>query len=156
MSISVDTTRFGSIEIEEAAVIEFPTGLIGLGGSRYCLLAREEEAAFVWLQSIDDPTLALPVTNPWRFFEGYDVVLSDSEASRIGITDPADAEVWVTVRATEVVEDCTANLRAPILISRGRGHQVINEADNAPMRAPLFAQIAVTPEGPRATAEQAA
>ncbi|MFL5826689.1 MAG: flagellar assembly protein FliW [Thermoleophilaceae bacterium] len=156
MSISVDTTRFGSIEIDEAAVIQFPTGLIGLDGSRYCLLAREEEAAFVWLQSIDDPTLALPVTNPWRFFEGYDVVLSDSEASRIGISNPADAEVWVTVRATEAVEDCTANLRAPILISRGRGHQVINEADDAPVRAPLFAQIAAGPEAPRATAEQAA
>jgi flagellar assembly factor FliW len=42
------------------------------------------------------------------------------------------------VRATEMLEDCTANLRAPILISRGTGHQVINEADNAPMRAPLF------------------
>jgi flagellar assembly factor FliW len=154
MSITVDTTRFGTIEIDEASLIEFPTGLIGLGGSRYCLLTREEEAAFVWLQSIDDPSLALPLTNPWRFFDGYDVVLSDSEAHRIGVTDPADAEVWVTVRATESLEDCTANLRAPILVVSGRGHQVINEADNAPMRAPLFAPIEASPA--RAHAEQAA
>ena len=46
--------------------------------------------------------------------------------------------MYVTGRATEMLEDCTANLRAPILISRGRGHQVINEAGDAPMRAPLF------------------
>jgi flagellar assembly factor FliW len=57
----------------------------------------------------------------------------------------------VTVRATEKLDDCTANLRAPILISRGRGHQVINEAEHAPMRAPLFA---ATRE--KVTADQAA
>jgi flagellar assembly factor FliW len=78
------------------------------------------------------------VTNPGRFFNDYFVELSDAEAARIGLTDPDLADVYVTVRATEMPEDCTANLRAPILISRGTGHQVINEADNAPMRAPLF------------------
>ena len=57
------------------------------------------------------------------------------------------AEVYVTVRAAEVLEDFTVNLRAPILVSKGRGFQVINEADPAPVRAPLFVA---------ATAEQAA
>jgi flagellar assembly factor FliW len=151
MPLTIDTTRFGEIEIATEAVIEFPTGLIGLGGSRYALLANDETSAIVWLQSLDDPSLALPVTNPGRFFNDYVVELSDAEAARIGISDPDDADVWVTVRATEMLEDCTANLRAPILISRGRGHQVINEAEHAPMRAPMF-----TAAREKATADQAA
>jgi flagellar assembly factor FliW len=142
MPLTIDTTRFGSLEIAGEAVIEFPTGLIGLGGSRYALLATDEDAAIVWLQSLDDPSLALPVANPWRFFNDYEVELSDTEAARIGITDPADCDVYVTVRARESLEECTANLRAPILVSRGRGHQVINEAEGAPMRAPLFEERA--------------
>jgi flagellar assembly factor FliW len=142
MPLTIDTTRFGPLEIAGEAVIEFPTGLIGLGGSRYALLANDENASIVWLQSIEDPSLAVPVANPWRFFADFEVELSDAEASRIGITDPADADVYVTVRARESLEDSTANLRAPILVSRGRGHQVINEADNAPMRAPLFVKTA--------------
>jgi flagellar assembly factor FliW len=142
MPLTIDTTRFGPLEIAGEAVIEFPTGLIGLGGSRYALLANDENASIVWLQSIEDPSLALPVANPWRFFADFEVELSDAEASRIGITDPTDADVYVTVRARESLEDSTANLRAPILVSRGRGHQVINEADNAPMRAPLFVKTA--------------
>jgi flagellar assembly factor FliW len=150
MPLTIDTTRFGPIEIAAEAVIEFPTGLIGLGGSRYALLANDETDAIVWLQSIDDPTLALPVTNPGRFFSDYEVELSDSEAARIGISDADQADVYVTVRATEMLDDCTANLRAPILVLRGRGHQVINEADFAPMRAPMFAARE------KATAEQAA
>jgi flagellar assembly factor FliW len=151
MPLTIDTTRFGKIEIATEAVIEFPTGLIGLGGLRYALLASDETSTIFWLQSLEDPSLALPVTNPGRFFADYVVELSDSEAERIGIADPDEADVYVTVRATEAPEDCTANLRAPILVSRGRGHQVINEADHAPMRASLFASV---PE--RATAEQVA
>jgi carbon storage regulator len=38
------------------------------------------------------------------------------------------------------IDNLLANLRAPIIVSGRRGFQVINEADNAPMRAPLFAQ----------------
>ncbi|MGZ4201505.1 MAG: flagellar assembly protein FliW [Thermoleophilaceae bacterium] len=144
MPLTIDTTRFGPVEIEPEAVIEFPTGLIGLGGSRYALLANDETSAIVWLQSLDDPSLALPVTNPGRFFIGYEVELSDSEAERIGVTSADQADVYVTVRATEVLEDCTANLRAPILIARGCGHQVINEFEHAPMRAPLFAREKAT------------
>jgi flagellar assembly factor FliW len=45
----------------------------------------------------------------------------------------------VTVRAAETLEDFSANLRAPILIAQGSGHQVINQAPDAPVRAPLFA-----------------
>ncbi len=75
---------------------------------------------------MDDPDLALPVTKPWTFFPSYEVELSDSEAERIGVTDPAQAEVLVTVRATGEAKDFSANLRAPIIMSGGRalpGHQ---------------------------------
>jgi flagellar assembly factor FliW len=44
------------------------------------------------------------------------------------------------VRAAEEARNFSANLRAPIIIAGGRGFQVINEADDAPVRAPLFAQ----------------
>ncbi len=143
MSHTIESTRFGTLEIPSAAVLEFPNGLIGLGGSRYALVAKEEDSVFLWLHSLDDPSIALPVVNPWRFFGSYEVELSDAEAERIGITSPDDAEVYVTVTAAENVEDFRANLRAPILISAGKGHQVINEADNAEVRTPLFAEVAV-------------
>ena len=142
MPITIDSTRFGALDVPDDAVIEFPTGLIGLGGTRYALIAREESAPFLWLHSLDDPSLAVPVTNPWNFFASFEVEISDAEAERIGVTDPAQAEVLVTVRAGESLEDFRANLRAPILIAGGRGHQVINEARGTSVRAPLFAEVA--------------
>jgi flagellar assembly factor FliW len=140
-SLTIDSSRFGTLEIPSEDVIEFPTGLIGLGGRRYALLANEGDGAFAWLHSIDDPSLALPVTNPWNFFADYSVDLSD-EASEPITADAADVAVYVTVRAGAELSDFYANLRAPILIASGRGHQVINEAANAPVRAPLFPAVA--------------
>jgi flagellar assembly factor FliW len=46
--------------------------------------------------------------------------------------------VWVTVRAGAELADFHANLRAPILVADGQGHQVINESSQAPVRAKLF------------------
>jgi flagellar assembly factor FliW len=138
-TITLESTRFGTLEIPHDAVVEFPNGLIGLGGHRYALLAREEDATFIWLHSLDDPDLALPLTNPWRFFAGFEVELADDEAERLGVDDAGDTTVYVTVRAAETLEDFSANLRAPILITHGKGFQVINQAPDAPVRAPLFA-----------------
>ena len=139
--VTLHSSRFGVLEIPEEAVIEFPSGLIGLGGTRYALLARSDDSAFVWLHSVDDPELAVPVTNPFRFFDDFEVELSDEEAARIGLTEADDPTVYVTVRAAESLEDFSANLRAPILVNNGFGHQVINQAPDSPVRAPLFPTV---------------
>jgi flagellar assembly factor FliW len=141
-TITLDSSRFGTLEVPAEAIVEFPTGLIGLGGRHYAILARSEDSTFVWLHSLEDPELALPLTNPWRFFSSYEVELSDDEAERIGVNDADETAVYVTVRAAESLEDFSANLRAPILIANGHGHQVINQAPDAPVRAPLFADAA--------------
>ena len=131
------STRFGSLELDDEQVIEFPSGLIGLGGSRYALVATDEDTPFRWLQSLEDPDLALPVTNPFLFFGDYAVKLSDADSARIGTDDPDAVDVWVTVRAAADAEDVTVNLKAPIVVHGGRGIQVINEATQAGVRTPL-------------------
>jgi flagellar assembly factor FliW len=140
-TLTIDSTRFGTLEIASEDVIEFPNGLIGLGGRRYAIVAQDGDSAFRWLHSIDDPSLALPVANPWHFFADYAVDLSD-EASKPITADPAGVTVYVTVRAGAELSDFYANLRAPILIADGQGHQVINESADAPVRAPLFPAVA--------------
>jgi flagellar assembly factor FliW len=138
-TISVASSRFGTVEVDAADVIEFPTGLIGLGGRRYALVAGDDEGTFRWLQSVDDAALALPVTTPWQFFADFAVELSDEDTQRIG-ADGGEVDVWVTIRTGAELSDFCANLRAPILVADGRGHQVLNEAPGAPVRAPLFAE----------------
>jgi flagellar assembly factor FliW len=134
-TVTVESSRFGTLEIEAGAIVEFPAGLIGLGGRRWAVVTKDDNGPFSWLHSLDDPSLALPVTNPWEFFTDYEVELSDADSERFEADNVA---VWVTVRAGTELTDFSANLRAPILVSNGQGFQVINEAADAPVRAPLF------------------
>jgi flagellar assembly factor FliW len=146
MSISLQSTRFGHVEIDPGAVIEIPDGLIGLPGTRYALISAKSDSPFPWLHSLDDGALALPVTNPHRFFADFRLAVNELEARRLGIDESTSVDVYVTVRAAPVLADFVANLRAPIIVHAGRGYQVINQAPGSELRAPLFP----------ATAEQSA
>ena len=147
MPLTFDSSRFGPLEVDADAVIEFPAG--PHRARRLALRARADRPArAVRVAALRRrPDVALPVTNPWLHFGDYGVELSDADTARIGAEDPAEVDVWVTVRAAAELADFSCNLRAPIVVWKGRGHQVINEAPDAPVRAPLF---------PGATAAQAA
>jgi flagellar assembly factor FliW len=136
-TLTIESSRFGTLEIADAGVIEFPTGLVGLGGRRYTIVTPDAESPFRWLHSVDDAALALPIANPLAFFPDYEIELSDADLARVG----ADAaEVYVVVRAGAELSDFSANLHAPIVIANGRGHQVINEIAH-PVRTLLFPSL---------------
>lgn len=141
MTTTIDSTRFGRIEVAPGSAIEFPNGLIGFDSRTFTLVARDADDAFLWLQSLEDPALALPLTDPRRFFAGFELTLGEGEAERLALPDEDAYDIYVTVRASERPEDCTANLRAPIVVAAGRGHQVINHAEDAELRAPLFGEL---------------
>jgi flagellar assembly factor FliW len=139
----IDSTRFGPIEIRDDAVVTFPDGIIGLPGTRYALLAETEASAFLWLHSVEDPSIALPVTNPWFFFPGYAVDVSDEDAARLGLDGADGADIFCVVRAAESLEDFTVNLRGPIVVNgEGRvARQVINQSTPYGVREPLFSEV---------------
>ena len=56
------------------------------------------------------------------------------------------------MRATPNPLDITANLRAPLVIRDGRGYQVINASEDAPLQAPLFELPPSRPPSRRARA----
>ena len=142
--LTIQSTRFGTLEIEADAVLSFPHGLIGLGGTRYALLTTDDESPFAWLHSVEDPDLALPITRPSQFFTGYNLVVSDEDAEILRLGDDTLAEVWVTVHAAPRMEDFTVNLRAPIVMMRAAdgimAYQVLNEAPELGVCTPLFAR----------------
>jgi flagellar assembly factor FliW len=145
MPVTFESIRFGTVVIEPEDVIEFPLGLIGLGGLRYALIDRNPGTGFLWLHAVDDPALALPVVRPEQFFSTFALEIAPEDRERTGIEDATGAELYVTVRATPNPLDITANLRAPLLIREGRGYQVINIDEDAALQAPLFTLSAESP-----------
>jgi flagellar assembly factor FliW len=157
MTLTVESSRFGTVQISEHDAIEFPLGLIGLEGSRYALLDRNPGTGFRWLQSLADPGLALPVVDPRLFFADFEPQLSPEERERIALPADAAAALYVTVRAAADPTDIVVNLRAPLLVWAGCGYQVLNLAPGAQLQAPLFAAVDARPGGaPRSPAVDAA
>ncbi len=138
MRMSFNSVRFGALEIDPDEVIEFPLGLIGLGGSRYALIDRNPGSGFFWLHELEDAELALPVVCPERFFSNFSLQITPEDRQRTGIQDLSGARVYATVRATPNPREITANLRAPIVVIDGHGYQVINTNEPAQLKAPLF------------------
>ncbi len=138
MPVTFQSIRFGSIDVPEEDVIEFPLGLVGLGGLRYALIDRNPGTGFLWLHSVEDDALALPVVKPHQFFASFALDIAPEDRERTGIDEATESEIYVTVRATPNPLDITANLRAPLVIRDGNGYQVINVNEDAPLQAPLF------------------
>lgn len=136
-----DSTRFGALDLSAEQTIEFPRGLIGLGGRRWALLDRNPGSGFLWLHSLEDPDLALPVVDPRGFFESFELRLGEDDRARIGAADPMSAQIYATVRAAADPAEIVVNLRAPLVVCDGRGHQVINTAPGAELQVPLFAPL---------------
>jgi flagellar assembly factor FliW len=141
---TIQTSRFGTIEIEEARVIHFPEGLLGFPLQRdYILLDHQPDSPFCWLQSIDVPELAFVLTNPFRFAGDYLQGLSAEEQGLFELEEGGEPVILnlVTIPSGRV-EKTTVNLLGPLVIDAAArtGRQVVLAGAGYSHRQPLFPQ----------------
>ena len=108
-------------------VITLPMGLLGFEQVKhYNLLGSAEEAPFLWLQMVEDPSLAFLVISPAVVLDFYRPDLSDEDVEFLGLADARDALVFniVTVHADG---KATVNLKGPIVVNRSTlvGKQIV-------------------------------
>lgn len=130
--MNIATTRFGSLTIEEADVLTFVDGLIGMEDCRrWVLLADAENDALGWLQSLDRPEVALGVVSPRRFVPKYQVRVSRREILPLGLQDPNQAQILAIVSHSG--GGLSLNLKAPLVVHlRERlGRQIVARDDHA-------------------------
>lgn len=137
--MQVRTTRFGSVEIAEDRVITFPKGLLGFSEhTRFCLLEPQEDSAFFWLQSLDDPTLAFVVTDPSFFVPEYSVPIRAEQLAGLEMSRLEDAQVFVIVNKVE--SQLTGNLQGPLVVNTmtREGEQMVLAEKRWTTRHPLI------------------
>lgn len=137
--MEVQTTRFGSIEVDSEDLIRFPAGLPGLQCCQlWVLLADAENESLGWLQSVAYPEIALAVVSPQRFVADYDLNLARSELESLKLPSLDEAQVLVVLNRS--AQGMTLNLKAPLVINAALrlGRQVVSNGD-WPLRYPLAA-----------------
>ena len=114
--MKIDTSRFGSIDIEEEQIFTFPMGILGFAKcKRFVVIDHTEESPFKWLQSLDEGGLAFIITDPLFFRPDYHVKLRRSELSMLGSFVEDDLVVSVIMTIPENPQEMSANLMAPVI-----------------------------------------
>jgi flagellar assembly factor FliW len=130
--MQISTSRFGSLTVDEADVLTFVDGLIGMEDCRrWVLLADSTNSALGWLQSLDRPDVALGVVSPRRFVPDYKVRVARREIQPLGLTNPQEAQVLAIM--SNARGSLSLNLKAPLIIHLAErlGRQIVTRDDHA-------------------------
>ncbi len=124
--MKIESALFGSFEVNEDKMIEFPAGLPGFEACKRFALVHEDgtDASVVLLQSAEDPEVAFTLADPASFGIHYEFILSDEEQALLGLSAAEQALVAVIVRKDEGGEGGSpasaglrANFMAPVVIN---------------------------------------
>ncbi|MFN2448635.1 MAG: flagellar assembly protein FliW [Candidatus Baltobacteraceae bacterium] len=152
MQTTIETARFGRVAFTAEETIAFPWGLPGFAGlHRFLALSLTEQPGFVWLQSVDEPSIALPAADPWTIFADYEPRMPAYATQTLEIAGPEDFTILCIVVVTKGAAQMTMNLMAPVIINlRTRtARQVMLDNSNYSVRAPIPRKDAQTQGAPQ-------
>ncbi|MBI5590645.1 MAG: flagellar assembly protein FliW [Deltaproteobacteria bacterium] len=139
--LTVSTTRFGDILIEEDRVIHFPEGLLGFPDQKAFIIQQHKPGSFFyWLQSINLPYLAFVIINPFLGEKDYLKELPPSDQLYFnGIEDGHTLALALVTIKPESVPPLTMNLVGPVIINLENriGRQVVLSTTRFSCRHPL-------------------
>ena len=138
---TIATERFGEVSYGDEDVLAFPRGIPAFEDRHRWILVGSEDNAIKWLQNLEDPALALPVTTPDAVRPDYNARIPEDELELVGSMDPADLALLIVVSIPEGAPwNMTANLRAPILLNlkTRKAVQVIALNEEYPIRHAVF------------------
>ena len=112
----VQTTRFGSVEVNDDRVLNFSSGMLGFSSyTQFVLLQPDEDGIFFWLQSIEAPELAFVITDPQIWVPEYEATIRNEQMTALSLDRIEDAQVFVIVNKYDSA--LTANLQGPLVLN---------------------------------------
>ena len=140
----IDTKCFGTVDIGKDKVITFESGLMGFEQyKRYTILYDNTDgnrSTISWLQSMDEPALALPIISPYHIKRDYNPTVEGEILDSLGELNDENTVVFVTLTVPGDVKKMTANLRAPIVINvdTTKACQIIVENTEYPIKFNVY------------------
>ncbi len=139
----VKTKFFGEVNLPEEKIITLDRGLIGLEDyKKFTILydCEKDESNISWFQSVEEPTLALPIIKPWTVKEDYNPVVEDELLSHIGELTEENLVILLTMTVPEDVTQMSVNLKAPIIINADtrKGVQIIVENQDYEVKFKIY------------------
>lgn len=131
--MTIQTKHFGEIEVTDDDVLEFIGGVPGFDGTKYVILnnSNQENNPFVWLQSMEDPNIALVLVNTFMLYPDYAPDVDDELLKDLQFSQREELVVFNVMVIPEKVEEMTVNLKAPIIINNTNHKAIQVICDNS-------------------------
>ena len=137
---TIQTKYHGAIEIERDKIITFEHGIPSFETEKqFVVLPFSDEDLFFILQSVNTEALAFVITNPFVFFQTYDIKLDEATVSALNLQKQQDALVYNILTIKQPFDQSTINLQAPIIINtkNQKAKQVILNDNRYQINEPL-------------------
>ena len=161
--MQINSQRFGVVDLQDDAVLSFPSGIIGFPREQaFALIPHQGSSYLAWLQSVTNPALAFPVVSAHFYGDAYPDISVVEAAHANGIQGAGDDFAVLAVLCAPIGQPATVNLLAPIVVNSTTrlGAQVILEGSRFSTRevfvAPEPAHVPERAESPEPIAIQAA
>ena len=131
--MQIKTRIFGEVTIDDSKMIKFPNGIVGFPDLTDFALIHDAEqgdqAGIRWLQSVQEPTFAMPVVDPLIAKEDYNPLVDDNLLKVIG--EGENILVLVTITVPSDLSKMSVNLKAPLVVNveTRKAVQVVLEDD---------------------------
>lgn len=143
--MQINTKWFGTVEIDDAKIITFKKGLIGFEDcTRFAIVYEtdeEKDNPIMWLQSLDEQALALPIIKPEYIIDDYAPVVEDELIYSLGEdVSEEDLIVFITMTVPSDLTKMTCNLKAPIIINTAtmKAVQAVAVNEDYVVRFPVY------------------
>ena len=143
----VQTRHFGEVDLDESKIIHFENGILGFENFKnYTLLYDAEDGKkpdVSWLQSLEEPALAIPVISPFIVKPDFNPSVEDELLKPLGEFTEDNIIVLVSITVPVVIENITANIKAPFIINPDtrKGIQVIIENTDYEIKYRFYDQL---------------
>ena len=146
--MQINSQRFGVVQLDDDAVLNFPDGIIGFPREHaFALIPHQGSTFLAWLQSVTKPELAFPVVSAHYFIDTYPDIPVSPAAHAAGIQGKEDEFAVLVVLCAPIGQPATVNLLAPIVINSETrtGGQVILDGSRFSTREIFVAPAAARP-----------
>ncbi|MGE5495284.1 MAG: flagellar assembly protein FliW [Burkholderiales bacterium] len=151
----IDTSRFGSFDINDNKIIDFPWGLPGFEDlHKFVILEVSNTKPIYWLQSTENKYIALPVIVSFEVLSDYSIYIKEHELEGLYVESKNDLLILNVTVIPEDIKKMTINLAAPIVINvkHGIGKQIIIDAKELPIRFPGYEAVMNSIKGGKSNA----
>ncbi len=142
--MNISTTRFGELQVNTEDVINFKEGILGFEKlTRFFIIDPGDNTLIMWLQSLDDGSIAFPIIEPKVFHSEYVVKLLPSELASLNLDNLSQAKVFSILTIPQDVTQMSANLKAPIVINAqtNTARQIVLQDNKLSVRYEMYTEL---------------